>query len=353
MKSNILTIAILFFVATFATAQDDKKTTPAPTEKTQKEKDIDQSLSNIKKELEKIKSNVDSAKLREIAKTLEKSADEIASEIEGIASEIEEKADKLDEKYGNKGNKTEKKSDDNDDNDDDEEKGDIYNKDKKSDKKPKNPFNFKEKKPKVERRTKTYFEVQTGLNGLIDGNGTAIATRTYPKVNTWSWYFDYGMKWKTRIGKVGSPVSVNYGLSYLRNKYRFENDTKITLSATGNPVFEVLTNTANDPKLITGYITVPIGIDVKVGKKGKFGVGAYGGYRVTSRQILEYKTGSEKVEESRRASYGLNDIVYGASAKIGVGGLTLTGRYNFSPLFDSKNADYKYNTYMLGLSWGF
>jgi hypothetical protein len=350
MKSNILTIAILFFVATFATAQDDKKTTPTPTEKTQKQKDIDQSLSNIKKELEKIKSNIDSAKLREIAKTLEKSADEIASEIEGIADEIEEKADKIEEKYGDK----DKKSDKKDDSDDNDDKGDIYNKDKKGDKKSKMPnFSFKEKKPKVERRTKTYFEVQTGLNGLVDGNGTAIATRAYPKVNTWSWYFDYGLKWKTRIGAAGSPVSVNYGLSYLRNKYRFENDTKIALTPTGTPSFETLSNAATDPQLITGYINIPIGIDVKVGKKGKFGIGGYGGYRVTSRQILEYKTGTEKVEENRRASYGLNDIVYGASAKVGVGGLTLTGRYNFSPLFDTKNTDYKYNTYMLGLSWGF
>ncbi len=354
MKANILMIATMLFFATIAKAQDEKpKEAPKAAEKTQKEKDIDQSLKNIKKELENIKNNVDSAKLREIAKTLEKSADEIASEMETIADEISDKADKIEEKLGDKDKKSEK-MDKSDKDDSEEDKGDIYNKDNKKAKKGKLSLpNFKEKKPKVERRTKTYFEIQTGLNGLQDNNGTLSASRVYPRVNPWSWYFDYGLKWKTRIGSTTSPVSVSYGLSYLVNNYRFENDTKLTLSSTGNPSFETLSNASESPKLVVGYVNIPIGIEVNVGKKGKVGVGAYGGYRVTSRQVLSYKVGAEKVAEKRTNSYGLNDFDYGLSAKIGVRSLVLNARYNASTLFKSDNKDYQYNAFMLGLSFGF
>ena len=340
----------MLFVTTFANAQDDK-TTPKPAEKTQKEKDIDQSLSNIKKEIENIKKSVDSAKLREIAKTLEKSADEISGELEGIADKIGEKADEMDDKLGKSDKKDPKASKSENDDSKDEGEKDTYTK-KKEEKGLKHKFDFGNKKPKVERRTKTYFDVATGLNGLVDGN-TAEAGRIYPKVNTWSLFYEAGLKWRTRIGGLTSPVSVNYGLTYLRNSYRLENNAFLQYNANNVVEFGTKTNASEDPKLTVGYITVPLGLDFRVGKKGKFGVGAYGGYRIVSRQNLNYKEGSEKVEQTRKDAYGLNNLVYGASVKVGVGGLTLTGKYNLSPLFDSKNTTYKYNTYMLGLTWGF
>ena len=341
----------MLFIATFANAQDDK-TTPKPVEKTQKEKDIDQSLSNIKKEIENIKKNVDSAKLREIAKTLEKSADEISGELEGIADKIGEKADEMDDKSG-KSDKKDPKASKSENDDKDESEKDTYTKKKEDkDKGAKRKFDFGNKTPKVERRTKTYFDVATGLNGLADGN-TAEAGRIYPKVNTWSWFYELGLKLRTRVGGLTSPVSVNYGLTYLRNSYRFENNAFLQYNANNVVEFGAKTNASEDPKLIVGYITIPLGLDVKVGKKGKFGIGAYGGYRVVSRQSLNYKEGSEKVEQTRKDGYGLNNLLYGASVKVGVGGVTLVGKYNLSPLFDSKNKTYEYNTYMFGLNWGF
>jgi hypothetical protein len=341
MKTKFLFASMMLFVVTFAQAQNDK-TTPKPAEKTQKEKNIDQSLSNIKKEIENIKNNVDSAKSREIAKTLEKSADEISGELENIADKIEEKADLL-------GDKADKSSDD--DKDDENEK-DTYTKKKEDKKGMKGKFDFKNKTPKVERRTKTYFDIITGLNGLIDGN-TAEVGRTYPKVNTWSWFWEGGLKLRTRMGGLTSPVSVNYGVTYLRNTYRFENNAFLQYNADNTVKFDTRANASEDPKLTVGYVTIPLGLDVKVGKKGIFGIGAYGGYRIVSRQNLNYKEGSERVEQTRKDSYGLNKLVYGASVKIGVGGLTLAGKYNFSPLFDSKNSIYKYNTYMFGINWSF
>lgn len=338
MKTKFLFASIIMlFVATFANAQDDK-TTPKPAEKTQKEKNIDQSLSNIKKEIENIKNNVDSAKAREIAKKLEKSADEISGELENIADKIDEKADMAEDKADNE------KSDDNE--------KDTYTKNKEDKKGMKKKFDFKTKTPKVERRTKTYFDISTGLNGLIDGN-TAEVGRTYPKLNTWSSFFEVGLKLSTRVGGLTSPVSVNYGVSYLRNAYRFENNVFLQYNADNTVKFVTNTNASEDPKLTVGYVTIPLGLDVKVGKKGKIGVGAYGGYRVVTRQNLNYKDGSEKVEQVRKDSYGLNNLVYGASVKVGVSGLTLIGKYNFSPLFDSKNPAYKYNTYMFGVNWAF
>ncbi len=345
MKTKFLFASIMLFVVTFANAQDDK-TTPKPAEKTQKEKNIDQSLSNIKKEIENIKNNVDSAQAREIAKKLEKSADEISGELENIADKMDEKADMAEDKADKDNN-----DDKSDDKSDSNEK-DTYTKKREDKKGMKGKFDFKNKTPKVERRTKTYFDIVSGLNGLVDGN-TADANRVYPKVNTWSWFFEVGLKLSTRVGGLTSPVSVNYGVSYLKNSYRFENNVFLQYNADNTVKFATKANASEDPKLTVGYITIPLGLDVKVGKKGKLGVGAYGGYRVVTRQNLNYKDASEKVEEVRRDSYGLNNLVSGASVKVGVSGLTLTGKYNFSPLFDTKNPAYKYNTYMFGVNWAF
>jgi hypothetical protein len=341
MKTKFLFASIMLFVVTFAHAQDDK-TTPKPTEKTQKEKNIDQSLSNIKKEIENIKNNVDSAKSREIAKTLEKSADEISGELENMADKIGEKADLSEDKMD--------KSSDEDKSDENEK--DTYTKKKEDKKNLKGKFDFKNKKPKEDRRTKTYFDVMSGLNGLSDGN-TAEAGRVYPKVNTWSWFWEGDLKLRTRVGGLTSPVSVNYGIGYLRNSYRFENNAFLQYNADNTVKFDTRANASEDPKLIVGYVTIPLGLDVKIGKKGVLGIGAYGGYRVVTRQNLIYKEGSEKVEQTRSDSYGLNNLLYGASVKVGVKGLTFTGKYNLSPLFDSKNTTYKYNTYMFGINWAF
>jgi hypothetical protein len=334
MKSNIIFALILLFSASVGFAQKDSTATKNKPAKSANEIKVDESIAKIKKEIENIKNNIDSAKLREMAKELGKSAEEIGGTLEDIADEIEKKADKAEEKAEKKGVKIKTDSKDDDDDDDDAKKGNGK----------------KEKSSKPARRTKMYMDLGIGLTGMKQGTPTPTLS---PEYKTWgSNYWDLGLKFKTRIGGATSPAAITYGLTYLLNSFETTNDVKIAMDNNA-PVF-AKAEKAKSTELNIGYVTLPLGLEFKIGKKGKFGVGAYGGYRVRAVQNIKYRADNEDIDEKRKGNYGLNDLMYGASVKIGVGGLVLNGRYNLSSVF-KENTIYKnlYNIYNVGLSFGF
>ncbi len=333
MTSRIILLCIALFSASVAFAQKDSTATKNKPAKSENEVKVEQSISIIKKEIDNIKKNIDTAKLREMAKQLGKSAEEIGDALEDMADDIEDKADEAEKKM----EKSKPSNDDKTIGVIQDEKGNVKIK----------------TNVKVTRRTKMYFDFSIGLSGMVDNISSPVTDRFYPEAKTWgSRYWDIGLKFKTRIGGTNSKASITYGLSYLLNSLEFANDAKIEMT-NGAPKFVKVDNATNSTELNIGYLTIPIGLEFKVGKKGKLGVGGYAGYRIRSVQNIDYKNDTERIEESRKANYGLNNIMYGASAKIGVGGLVLTGRYNLSTLFKDTNKDYQYNLYNLGLSFGF
>lgn len=325
MKSRIIFALFALFLTSSLFAQNDK-TTDKPS-KSDSEKQIEESITKIKKEIETIKKNIDTAKLREIAKELGKNADEIGDALEDIADELEEKADKMEEKSAEKF----------------EGIGIVSEKDGSTKVKT---------SAKVGRRTKMYFDFGIGLTGMVN-NSPENTTTIFPEYKTWgSRYWEVGMKFKTRIGGPKSPVSVNYGISYWLNSFESDNNVKISYE-NSIPKFERVANAVGSTELNIGYVTVPVGIDFKIGRKGKIGVGGFGGYRVRTVQNIDLKTDTESIEERRKASYGLNNLTYGLNAKIGVGGLILHGKYTLSNLFKDDNKEYQMGIYNIGLSFGF
>lgn len=336
MKSKIIIIitTLLFCVSATSWAQKDTSSV----KKTPNQVKVDESIARIKKEIELIKNNIDSAKLREMASQLEKSAEEIGDAIEDIADEVEKKAEEIEERV----EKMEGKNGKNDDNDDKSVIGTIKSKKGKA---------TISTSSKVSRRTKMYFDLGLGLNALQSNN--TVANTFYPETKVWgSRYWDFGLKFRTRLGGAHSPASISYGLSYLRNRLAFSNNAKVTATSNTDVTFSSVANATRSTALTIGYVTVPLSLDFKVGRKGKFGVGGYAGYRVRTKQDIEYKVGNEEVEESRSGNYGLNNVMYGVSTRLGIGGLVLTGRLNLSPLF-AESTTYDYNMYSLGLNFGF
>jgi hypothetical protein len=196
-------------------------------------------------------------------------------------------------------------------------------------------------------------DLSLGLTGLVNNTETVNPTAVYPDYKPWSSnFYDVGLKFKTRIGGPGSRVGVTYGLTYLWNNLDFSNDVKIQMT-NDKPSFVVEENAVRSTELNIGYLTIPIGAEIKIGKKGKFGVGAYGGYRVRSVQKIRTKNGNEDISEKRTGNYGLNNTMYGVSAKVGYGNLVLVGRYNLTNVFNNDNKDYSYNPYNIGINFGF
>lgn len=315
----ILSTIMLVSFTTAVFAQSDTKS--------DKEARIEESLKNIKKEIESIKKNIDTSKLREISKRIGKSAEEIGDALEDIADEAADKADEMEKKNGPVPPPPPPPP--------------ALNGDKSQG----------AKKPVQKRRTKMYFDLSFGLSGLTNNN-TAVAGRVYPEYKTWgSNFWDVGLKFRTRLGGNNSPAFLTYGLNYNITSLESDNDTKLILN-NGKPEFVKLDN-AKSSELNIGYITLPVGLEFKFAKKAKFGIGGFAGYRVRTRQNIDRREDYEDVNETRIARYGLNNVMYGTSVRLGYGGIVLVGKYNMSPLFEKDNKDYKYNMYNVGLNFSF
>jgi Outer membrane protein beta-barrel domain len=194
----------------------------------------------------------------------------------------------------------------------------------------------------------TSFEIQFGINALQQGNAAPSGILS-PEINPGgSWYWDFALTRRARLGGKNSKVALNYGISYLKNRFKLENDLRLT-AVDGVPVFQEVADLKDNPKLNIGYLNVPLSLTFSLSKKTKLKVGGYVGYRVHTVQKFQLKTQNEKINEQRYAGYELNDWMYGATASLDIAGFDLIARYNFSKVFKD-NPNYDFNTFMIGTS---
>ncbi len=195
----------------------------------------------------------------------------------------------------------------------------------------------------------TNFEIQFGINSLYQSTNASAGVLS-PEINTGgSWYWDFALTRRAKLGGETSKVAVNYGISFLKNRFQIENDIRLT-TVNGEPMFVAVENLRENPKLNIGYLTIPLGLSFSLSKKTNFKIGGYAGYRVHTVQKFHLKPSGETIHEMRYAGYQLNNWVYGATASLDIGGFDIIGRYSFSKLFKD-NPNYDFNTFMIGTSF--
>lgn len=195
----------------------------------------------------------------------------------------------------------------------------------------------------------TNLKIEFGINSLhqITDAPNGILS---PEINTsGSWYWDFGLTRRARLGGKDSKVAINYGISFLKNRFKIENDLRLTINADKNPEFVGVPDAKDNPKLNVGYLNIPLSLNFSLSKKTKLELGGYAGYRIHTVQKFHLKTSSETIHENRYAGYNLNNWIYGATAGLDISGFDLIVRYNFSKLFKD-NPNYDFNTFMIGTS---
>jgi len=191
--------------------------------------------------------------------------------------------------------------------------------------------------------------IQFGINSLYN-DSEPVPGFAYPEINTGSsWYWDLGLIKKIRLGGKHSRVAFLFGVSWLINRYSFQNDVVLKENSVDNPEFVVLENTTKHPKLNVGYINLPVNFRFSLSRKLKLELGGYAGYRLHSVQKTSFKSGKDHIHTQRYSDFHLNNWLYGASANISLAGLNVMCRYSFSDLFE-KNPNYNFNTFMIGTS---
>ena len=163
-----------------------------------------------------------------------------------------------------------------------------------------------------------------------------------------SHFYELGFTWKTRFSKDPSKLYFKYGLSFLWNNLRAKNNKYHTING-NQTVLNTHVNNLSESRLRHVQMTFPMHLEFDFSKNKKysdekiadrthesfhFGIGGFFGFKLGTRQYLEYKNAEGvKVEEVQKASFNTNVLNYGLSAYVSYKGCGLYAKYDLNPLF--------------------
>ncbi|NMH27511.1 OmpH family outer membrane protein [Flavobacterium silvaticum] len=215
--------------------------------------------------------------------------------------------------------------------------------------------------PHSESRTTSQAVFAFGLNNLLtDG---ALAHSDY---RIWgSHYYEYGFTLNTRLAKNHNLVHLTYGLSVQLNNLR----------STNKRVFEVDGNQTNlvnpgigmrDTRFKAINMVVPVHLefdftkpkmdgDKKIFKTHdsfRVGLGGYAGANLGNRQFTKYDNeAGNTVKSKEKGDFNVNDFVYGLSAYVGYGDVSLFAKYDLQPFFTDNAIDQNNISFGVRFDW--
>lgn len=338
--TKILTNLILIFLAVGNASGQTNKSLP--------QQKLEDSVNRMIKQLESIKSDIsnlsDEACL-DRSDFLDKINMEIYRELtigEGIENEIKDTAIEV----GQTDNEVEENQGKKEENHTDEQDNEEFRENFK--KKFKWDWDFEKESQgwemKLSRRTRTYFNYTLGLNNLVVRNDARN-----PDLNTWgSRTFEVGIITKTRLGEKRTAPNLTYGISYMHNNFRL-NDSELAYidNNTDTAGFIPLSSNISSSSFCVSYLTIPVGMELKLGKKAVLGFNVFGGLRLRTSKEVEYNTDlKESVREKTVAGYRVSDFAYGAKVYMGGRMFSVFGRYDFTSLLSTNN---DYNILAFGI----
>jgi hypothetical protein len=214
-----------------------------------------------------------------------------------------------------------------------------------------------DKPPKYDRRTYSDLVIAFGLNNAII-DGQSLNDTPY---KVWgSRFFEIGWNWRTRVFRRSNFMRITYGFSFQFNGLKpkgnnyFVSDGQTTeLEAFEFPLDKSKFRMDNlvfpvhfefGPSRYKGYKNH---FRYSLHKQFRFGIGAYGGFNMSSRQKLKYRRNGKRVKDKLIGGYNTNDFIYGLSGYMGVGGVLLYVKYDLNPIF--RNQEIEQRNVSLGL----
>jgi hypothetical protein len=202
-------------------------------------------------------------------------------------------------------------------------------------------------KGKRNRSTTTQFVFAMGVNNvLVDHELNSLDNSNY---KFWkSHFYELGWTWKTRFNRDASKLYFKYGISFLWNNLRANNNRYHTVSgATTN--LNTHTQELSESRLRHVQMNFPMHIEWDFSRNGEYtdgarrdrtnrglriGVGGFAGFKLGTRQYLEFKDASgTKVEELQKASFNTNVFNYGVSGYVAWKSTGFYVKYDLNPLF--------------------
>jgi hypothetical protein len=217
----------------------------------------------------------------------------------------------------------------------------------------------KQPKRKYDRRTTCGLVFSFGLNNVAT-EGESLDDSDF---KIWgSRYAEFGFSFKTRVFKESNFLRFRYGLSIQKNGLK-PTDNRYFVEDGSQTELQVYPIHLNKSKFRIDNLVIPIYFEIGPSKKiekhdhirystrrqFKFGLGGYGGLRLSSRQKLKYKEGGSNVKEKLVGRYNTNNVIYGLGAYIGAGDFSLYAKYDLNTIF--KDNPVAQRNVSLGLRW--
>lgn len=225
-------------------------------------------------------------------------------------------------------------------------KGGIY-----WNKTPRDPKSDSIRKTIGENRTTSQFVFALGLNNVItDGDLSSIEGSDYRVAG--SHFYEWGVAFNTRLAKNNNLLHAKYGLSLMYNNLRATDNRSFVVNGDQTDLVENPIN-LKDSRFRNVYLVLPVHLEFDFTKKKvagdrtyyrthesfRFGVGGYAGVNLKSKQIIRYEVDDHTVKERTKGDFNVNDFIYGLSAYIGYGEISLYAKYDLNTIFRDNAVD--------------
>ena len=205
----------------------------------------------------------------------------------------------------------------------------------------------KVRKPRQSRKTTSQFVFALGANNVLEND--KIASLNDSEYQFWrSRFYELGWSWKTRLTDNASQFYFKYGFSFLWNNLRLEGN-RIHVKNGDFTEIEEFNDPLSESRLRHVQLTFPVFLEWdfsknKVYESGfvrdrthrglRIGVGAFGGFKLGTRQYLEFRdSNGVDFEQIQYNNFNMNTINYGVSSYISYRTIGLYVKYDLNPLF--------------------
>ncbi len=202
-------------------------------------------------------------------------------------------------------------------------------------------------KRKSQRRTTSQLVFAMGVNNVLeDGQLESLNDSEY---KFWqSHFYEVGWTWKSRMNKNPGIFYFKYGVSFLWNNLRLE-ENRIHVKNGDLTEVQTFGNQLSESRLRHVQMNFPVHFEWdlsknktykdgtvrdKTNKSVRFGIGGFLGFKLGTRQYLEYKdVNGVDIKEVQYNNFNMNTINYGISTYLGYRSTSFYVKYDLNPLF--------------------
>lgn len=205
------------------------------------------------------------------------------------------------------------------------------------------------KPPKYDIRTTNKFLFAIGFNNAI-GDGQDLSNTPYELAG--SGFVELGWIWETRLAKNSNFARINYGFAFQWNKLNVKDEMYFVQDGDKTTLEKFPVGLRKSQIRVTNLV-LPVHFEFGPSKfkdygnrvryfnhnKFKVGLGGYAGVRIATQRKLRYKEDGDSVKDKSRRNFNASNFVYGLSAYVGIGQVSLYAKYDLNPLFKDQLVD--------------